>query len=118
MVATITCQPLAASPSQRPIRNGWKLSPPAGPDRPAPRHGAQQAATWHLPDGLQRPSATRGLPGWRPVLGARVSAPITRGRLASSRPGSALMQTAWTTWTGYAGRVVSPARPAETRGAG
>ena len=28
-------------------------------------------APGHLPDGLQRPSATRGLPGWRPVLGAR-----------------------------------------------
>ena len=75
MVATITCQPLAASPSQRPIWNGWMLSRPTGPDRPAPRHGAQQTGTWHLPDGLQRPSATRGLPGWRPVLGAQSPVP-------------------------------------------
>jgi hypothetical protein len=41
-----------------------------------------------------------------------------RGRLASSRPGSAPMRTAWTTWTGYAGRVVSPARPVVMPGAG
>jgi hypothetical protein len=49
---------------------------------------------------------------------SRVSAPITRGRLASSRPGSAPMQTAWTTWTGCAGRAASRARPAVMREAG
>jgi hypothetical protein len=49
---------------------------------------------------------------------SRVSASITRGRLASSRPGSAPMQTAWTTWTGCAGRAASPARPVVMREAG
>ena len=40
------------------------------------------------------------------------------GPWASSRRGSALMATAWTTWSGCAGRAVSPARPAVMPGAG
>jgi hypothetical protein len=42
----------------------------------------------------------------------------TRGPRASSRPGLALTRTAWTTWSGCAGRVVSAARPAVVPGAG
>ena len=43
---------------------------------------------------------------------------IIRGQQGSSRPGSAQMRTAWTTWSGCAGRAVSPARAAETARAG
>src|SRR6266496_3370855 len=37
---------------------------------------------------------------------------ITRGQRGSSRPGSAPTRTAWTTWSGCAGRAVSSARGA------
>ena len=36
----------------------------------------------------------------------------THGRRASSRRGSVRMRTAWTTWSGCAGRAGLPARPA------
>src|SRR5262249_46833107 len=43
---------------------------------------------------------------------------ITRGQRVSSRPGSAPTRTAWTTWSGCAGRAVSSARAADTARAG
>jgi hypothetical protein len=43
---------------------------------------------------------------------SRAPACTIRGRRASSRPGSAPTRTAWTTWSGCAGRAGSPARPA------
>ena len=51
---------------------------------------------------------------WR----SRAAALTTRGRPASSRPGSALMRTAWTTWSGCAGLAVLPARRAGVPEAG
>jgi RNA-directed DNA polymerase len=46
------------------------------------------------------------------------SACITRGQRASSRPGSGPTRTAWTTWSGCAGRAVSSVRAAGTGWAG
>jgi hypothetical protein len=65
---------------------------------------------WGYP--FNRSSGTLG--EWMPL----VLACTTRGRWASSRRGSGLMRTAWTTWNGCGGRVVSFARAVASAGAG
>ena len=46
---------------------------------------------------------------------APVPAPTTLSRLENFKPGSRLMQTAWTTWNGYDGLAASSARPVVIR---
>src|SRR2546422_1008792 len=76
------------------------------------------------------PAVAASRPAYTPIWGIHVTgvgsgawssggpARTIRGLRASSRPGSAPTRTAWTTWSGCAGRAGSPARPAVMRAAG